>query len=215
MTNEKIKETLEALREKEAWKTISEEMKLTPALIDKFSHKLNWEALSENRTIRWSTEIVSKYKEKINWAEFSGILFDFEEKLDYAEHLAIVRKFPDSIDWGKISDSYLPYKSEYLKEFAEHWNWREIAENSNISWTDELFAEYEDKLLPVLADEMFENLAADNNNIRYRRRRCDLLEQLVKKEIETIQIEILQELFSKDVNLNNELLVKDLLESTI
>jgi hypothetical protein len=215
MTNEKIKETLQALREKEAWKTISEDMKLTPELIDKFIHRLNWEALSENRTMRWTTEIVSKYKKEINWTEFSDHLFDVEEKLEYAEHLEIVRKFPDLIDWEKISGEYLPSKSEYLKEFSERWNWTEIAENTNINWTDELFAEYEDKLLPVLADIMFENLADDKSRaFSYRRRRCGLMEQLIKKDVSELQVEILREMFRKDLNLNDEL-VKDLLQSTI
>jgi hypothetical protein len=131
------------------------------------------------------------------------------------------------IDWEKLSDSHLPSKSEYLKEFSQHWNWAEIARNSKITWTDALFAEYEDKLLPVLADIMFENLAADNDihfpSIRkgyYYGRHSGLFEHLVRKDVSELQIEILSELFKeKKCDLNTlksqKKLIDDLIESGI
>jgi hypothetical protein len=209
MEKENIKKTLQTLRNKEAWKIVSNDMKLTPELITVNEDKIDWDELSLNSEIRWTMELVSEYQTRINWEFLSNSLFDSEEKLACTEHLKIVRCMFLRLDWNALSDSYLPTRKEYLKEFAEHWNWEKIAENDWIIWSESLFTDFEDKLLPILSAMALENLVAieqygDLITSRRRRRRYigfrfdGLLKQLIEKDADKLRIQLLNQLCLQD-----------------
>ena len=226
MKKENIKETLQTLRNKEAWKIVSNDMKLTPELITVNEDKIDWDELSLNSEIRWTMELVSEYQTRINWEFLSNSLFDSEEKLACTEHLKIVRCMFLRLDWNALSDSYLPTRKEYLKEFAEHWNWETIAENEWISWSEDLFTDFEDKLLPVLSAMALENLIDREQHSssmfggRKRRRYIGfsgVLRQLIEKDADKLKIQLLNQLCLEDKHTDrrSKITVQDLITANI
>ena len=203
MKKEEIKKKLQMLRNKQAWKIVSGEMNLTPKLIEKYEDEIDWDELSNNSEICWTPELASKYQKRINWESLSTRLFDSKEKLAWMEHLKIVRNFTLVLDWDALSNSYLPTREEYLKEFAEHWNWEEIAENYDIVWSDSLFLDFEDKLLSVLSTLALDRWG-DEPDIRKSKRGYRyndfpvFFEQLFKKDADKLKIKLLNQLFCDD-----------------
>ncbi len=205
MEKEKMKETLQAYVEKEAWRVISKNAKLTPEMIGFFNNKIDWELLSENESMRWTVGFVFKKKERINWTSLSASLFREEETLDCTEHLEIVRKFSKLLDWKVLSGLHLPTRKEYLKEFTDCWDWETITENIAINWDDALIDEYEDKLLPVLGNIVLENLVDGNgknfvcgSGRRSRRTYTNLLEQLIEKNADKLKAKLLYSYFEHE-----------------
>jgi len=227
MNKENLKETLETLRNKEAWKIVSGEMKLTPELVQFYEDEIDWDELSCNYEMHWTEALVTQYKKKINWTFLSNTLFRSKEKLENAEHLKIVRNLQSEMDWDSLSESYLPTRKEYLKEFAEHWNWENIAENDDILWTNDLFIEFEDRLLPVLSNNALENLVdaedCEDYTTRRRRRHCGrvrfsaLLNQLIENDADKIKIKILERLSRTDDihNKRAKMAIQDLIDKGI
>jgi len=226
MKKENIKETLQTLRNKEAWKIVSNDMKLTPELITVNEDKIDWDELSLNSEIRWTMELVSEYQTRINWEFLSNSLFDSEEKLACTEHLKIVRCMFLRLDWNALSDSYLPTRKEYLKEFAGNWNWETIAENEWISWSEDLFTDFEDKLLPVLSAMALENLIDREQHSssmfggRKRRRYIGfsgVLRQLIEKDADKLKIQLLNQLCLEDKHTDrrSKITVQDLITANI
>lgn len=216
MKKEKLKELLDTLKTKEAWKVISKEMKLFPETIERLSNNLDWDLLSENPHVRWTEEFLSEYKDRINWTKLSGYLFDEwtdysskkEEKQNQENQLDIVREFSELLDWKVLSASSLPTDEEYLDEFEEYWHWDIIAENDDIDWTPELFSKYEEELLPFLEDMLLENVASANSssNLGHSRKRHNyynskyigLWKQQIENEIDKLKLDILQNHSSQD-----------------
>jgi hypothetical protein len=216
MNKENIKETLQTLRNKEAWKIVSREMKFTPELIELNEEHIDWDEISTNSEMRWTVDLVSKYQKKINWAILSKSLFDSEEKLACAEHLKIVRTMPEVLDWDVLSESDLPSRSEYLKEFLEKWNWEKIAENGNIIWTNNLFTEFEEHLLPVLSTIALDSLVKDvipNNYGNQGGRRHHhqyfgypgLLNQLIENDADRLKVQMLNIICTQGSHANNQM----------
>jgi len=215
MDKETIKKTLETLRNKEAWKIVSSEMKFTPELIQIYEDEIDWNELSANSEMLWSLDIVTKYQEKINWQLLSETLFSWEDKLANIEHLKIVRNFPQLLNWDDLSGSCLPTRKEYMKEFAEHWNWERIAYIQSIVWTNDLFIEFEDKLLPILSNLVDAENCSDNSKKRHYQRGCfpEPLGQLIENDADKIKIKILEQLSRTDEHTDNQhkITIRDLI----
>lgn len=223
MEKERMKETLQALVEKEAWENISRNAKLTPEMIEQFSRQLDWNLLSENDSIRWTVKLVSDYKDEINWEALSENLFRDEETLNCYEHEKIVRKFPELLDWKVLSGLLLPTRKGYLRKFSDRWDWEIIAENIAIEWNDALFKEFEEKLLPILSTIMLENVAdgcsiysARNNKCIKKSRfstSCTLLEQLIRKSTNDLKLKLLCETYKKsDTTLTGRKTVEEIID---
>ena len=63
-------EFLSSVLNAEVWKKVSDES-LSMEMIEKFQDKLDWETLSQNRNILWTTAGIAKFAGKINWSDFS------------------------------------------------------------------------------------------------------------------------------------------------
>lgn len=62
-------EFLSSVLNAEVWKKVSDES-LSMEMIEKFQDKLDWETLSQNRNILWTTAGIAKFAGKINWSDF-------------------------------------------------------------------------------------------------------------------------------------------------
>jgi len=60
MNKENLKETFETLRNKEAWKIVSGEMKLTPELVQFYEDEIDWDELSSNSEMHWTETLVKQ-----------------------------------------------------------------------------------------------------------------------------------------------------------
>jgi hypothetical protein len=115
-------------------------------------------------------------------------------------------------DWNALSESYLPTRIEYLREFEKCWNWENIVQHRDISWNNAIFTEFEHLLLPVLATSVFENLVDEvtrpddysHPNPRRRRRHYHgcvyygLLDQLIESDANKLKIKILSQFIEEE-----------------
>ena len=65
-------------------------------MLEKYQDKVNWDEVTENRNIRWTTSMIQKFQKKINWEMFS-----------------------------RIADDTILTESN-IETFKERWNWHEL-----------------------------------------------------------------------------------------
>jgi hypothetical protein len=174
-------ECFKKIREKEAWKNISqnEELPWDIKFIEKNSDKLNWEALCENNGINWDTELMEKFKHLIDWNALS------ENILDRVRHHKpinfdwnIFMKFEKYWNWHELSKRSGNIPTNILEQNADNWDWKELIDNYEINWSYELFEKFKN-YIPITD---FENL-----------QRSKLWEKLVKIDEQIITGKLLSE----------------------
>lgn len=133
------------IREKEAWKLISENAELPwdINLIEKYADKLDWEALCANNGINWDMELIEKFKHHIDWDALSGNIlggryYYKSTELDWS----IFSKFENYWNWHllSMSNTYLPVS--VIEQHADKWDWKELINNNEIQWSYNLFNKF-------------------------------------------------------------------------
>lgn len=169
------------LREKEAWKNISQNEDLPWSLkfIEKHADKLDWEELCKNHGIDWNTELIEKFKFEIDWNTLSENILYANRWNQYNNfNWDIFKTFNKFWNWHELSQSrrYIPI--EILELYVDSWDWKELIDNNEINWSHELFEKFK-SYIPITD---FENL-----------QRSSLWEKLVKIDEQIITGKILSE----------------------
>ena len=112
----------------EAWKKLSREFKWNEELLRKYRSEIDWDILSRNTEMLWTTSILDNFKNYINWRELSACA---DERLLIPK---IIEQFADRWDWHELSGNYnLKLSYALLDKFADKWDWERIINR----WRDE------------------------------------------------------------------------------
>lgn len=77
---------------------------------------LNWQALSLNKNIEWTEDLINSFKHKWDWNYLSE-----NESINWSEK--IIDKFIDNWNWIKLSaNNSLPFTSRFIEKYEEKWN---------------------------------------------------------------------------------------------
>lgn len=91
-------EFLNSVLEAEAWKEISDNESIRMDMLDKYSDKLDWDEISENRNVIWTLDGINKFASCLNWGNFS------QSCPDHIINEVTLQKFANRWDWKAISN---------------------------------------------------------------------------------------------------------------
>ena len=130
---------MQQVLKKEAWKYLSENLKWTESLLEKYAEKVDWKEISYNDNIYWTIPMLKKFSRKLDWSVLSNHadrmwftyehLETFKDRWDWKElsgnsdlPIETIRKMADYIDWKALIDCRYRddiFSMEFLKEFEE------------------------------------------------------------------------------------------------
>lgn len=125
---------------------------LSSLLLEKYEDHWHWEGISHNIHLKWTLELLQKYRCKLDWAALSsGIRVpDIIEgshtntnQWDEINQQSLslwsfesLDKFQDMWDWNKLSQNEgLPWSVKLLDRFKERWNWYHLSKNRMLPWS--------------------------------------------------------------------------------
>jgi hypothetical protein len=91
----------------------------------------DWERLSENENINFSTNFLGHFAEKVNWKLLSG-----NNAVNWTERL--IDKYKDRLDWAIFSRVF-PFSDDQQMKYASHISWGDLCYNKKIYWTPKSF----------------------------------------------------------------------------
>ena len=131
---------IEQNKEKINWEKLSWNSKIdwTSEFIDKNKELLNWSNLSCNLNISWNEEIIERFENYWNWSSLSN-----NSKILWTESL--LNKYQERIDWQKLSyNPSVEVSIGYLENNLDKFHIYGVSRNKKIEWNDELISKYED-----------------------------------------------------------------------
>lgn len=141
---------------------------LTVGFIEKNAGLLQWDELSANQYLPWSTHLYQQFESKLNFAELSG-------NPNIAWTLEFIEKHKKKLNWdGSIHTKYgtlsslsfnsgLPWSFNLVEKYFDHWEWGKyvpgieddcsivhdgISRIPELTWTVKEIAKYIDYLHP-------------------------------------------------------------------
>ena len=148
---------LRLFKEKINWGVICRYSPINPMIVDEFSEYINWTSLCRNDLFNWSYPFIEKYKDKIDWNEFSNIFGVFilnnQEDAgsdpinegDINNYIAALHKYENRWNWDNLSESrFLENNRLVLETFKNRWNWELLICNESIDWDIEMVQQYND-----------------------------------------------------------------------
>lgn len=112
----------------------------TPEIIERHKDEWNWKYLGINNSVEWTPELLRRYKEKIELRDISGNP-NFPWSLDFIE------THSGEIDWQSFSENTGKFWTQDLIErLAEKLDFCSLSKNVSIPWSEELISRYEDRL---------------------------------------------------------------------
>ncbi|MFI3268632.1 MAG: hypothetical protein R3Y51_07955 [Rikenellaceae bacterium] len=146
--------------EEAAWKELSSDnetyFKWDEELIAKYIDKWDWDELSENGSVIWTSKMLDRFDSYINWSKLTSSLFCGRwnglkfEKLHIDSLISYIEKHEEKWDWKEISEEIEILDIEkFIDRFSNRIMWQQLANNRNIMWTVELFNKYESQLSSV------------------------------------------------------------------
>ena len=140
-------------------------------LLERYEHLWNWEMLSQNRKVMSNLEIRNHFYNRLypyieeigenNTYMYTGINGSERTITDTVEqdfenmelHTELQFQTKDEIlnaeviDWFYLSQNVLlPWSSELIEQFSDHWNWSKLSTNRSIPWDLELIHKFESNL---------------------------------------------------------------------
>ena len=114
-------ESMQHIVDAEAWKELPYDEPLTEALLEKFQDKVDWQAISENTSILWTIPMIQKFKNRLNWDDFS--LYINKESLTEE----CIQTFAEKWNWSNLSgNNHLSLTEELIDKFIDRWDWEGI-----------------------------------------------------------------------------------------
>lgn len=115
----------------EAMERISSDYPLNDELLKEYHNKLDWDKVSGNSEIKWTSAMIDRWGEYLNWKIFSERA---NEELLIPE---LIEKFKDRWDWSELSDNTnLKLTFDLIDKYIDRWNWEKLINRgwySNIS----------------------------------------------------------------------------------
>lgn len=113
----KINDTfMQQVLKKEAWKYLSENLKWTESLLEKYAEKVDWKEISYNDNIYWTIPMLKKFSRKLDWS----VLSNHADRMWFTyEHL---ETFKDRWDWNEIVFKFA-LSDAMIKKYADYIDW--------------------------------------------------------------------------------------------
>ena len=126
--------------EEEAWKELSRDIVWTEDMLERYTDKVDWEAICNNNDIHWNVSMLEKFRRQIDWTALSStrqvslltpeIVGQFKKCWDWTvlsgnEELPLetIEAMADSINWKVLVNRYDRHNvfgSTFLDRFAEY-----------------------------------------------------------------------------------------------
>lgn len=105
------------------------------SLVEKLKSKICWDTFSMNTGVPWA-EIAPVFGKYINWNNASSSNDSFVWKKEYLE------KYSAQIDWDWICHYDLGFDDELLFQFRDKWEWWRLSGNKFIHWTEDILENF-------------------------------------------------------------------------
>lgn len=149
------------------WGRVSNEIPLSHEQISNNISKIDFERLSANCGIDWTTSFIEKHRDKWYWFMLS-FNKSIRWEIDYIEYLlcnqpkfeieglsgnrlidwdiSFIEKHLQNWDWYSLSSNpSLPWSIEFIDRFKDKLDFRLLSNNRGIPWSDELLHAFKDK----------------------------------------------------------------------
>lgn len=120
MTKALNDEFMQQVATEQAWKELSEDFSWTESLLEKYSDKVDWKEISDNRSINWTIPMLQKFSKKLDWKVLSEHI---DEDWFTEAHL---EAFKDKWDWAEITSSELFLSTELLDKYINYVDWASL-----------------------------------------------------------------------------------------
>lgn len=129
MTQRKLEtEFLSQMVEENAWRELSEELQWTEGLLEKYQNKVDWDKVSASDNILWTSSMLETFRHRINWHELSKVECKSLFSMDNLE------RYQNCWDWRELSDnSGVSFSYELIEKYADRWDWSALISNYNIN----------------------------------------------------------------------------------
>ena len=102
----------------EVYLRISESGSLNRNDIEKWKDQLNWDLVSKNKNIIWSSDMISEFADLINWNIFSRTISSNVLSTD------LIERFKDRWDWKELSwNNNLKLSFSLIDNYIDRWDW--------------------------------------------------------------------------------------------
>ena len=143
--------------------------------LHKYQQIINWGFISGNESIRWTVDLVNKYKNQLDMETFSmespafadiNFLEEIKEVIPWegsnsglflSSSIAmskyvpwsqeLIWKYRKSLNFDHLSyNEYLPWSEKLIDRFKSRWDWEGVGANNGVPWTLHLVNKYLDRL---------------------------------------------------------------------
>ena len=136
-------EVIDSIVEEWDWDILSANAKVgwTSSKLKKFEKYINFKKLSKNTNVEWNLELINFYVDKWDWGELSS-------NTSVKWNTKMVSIFYNFIDFTKVSSNTgVIWDLDLLLKFKDQLNWKRISINPQIPWSFELLEALCDKLV--------------------------------------------------------------------
>lgn len=147
----------------------------TEAELQKYKEDIDWEYLSGNSSIKWTVDLIKKYKNRLNLETLSNDSPAFAD-LNFLEAIKdtipwkgsrsglflsssiarnkhipwskeLIWKYRKELNFEHLSyNEKLPWSEKLLERFKSRWDWDAVAANPAVPWTLQLLDKYLDRI---------------------------------------------------------------------
>ena len=113
----------------------------------KYKDKLNWGFISENKNMKWISQLISQYKDLLDWEDRLWKNPSLPISIGFIENNNYTINY---YDLAKNKGTH--WSDEFILHFKDKWNWHYILLNESINWSQELFIKLDlfDKRISIL-----------------------------------------------------------------
>ncbi|WP_263831499.1 ankyrin repeat domain-containing protein [Salinibacter sp.] len=112
---------------------------LSEEMIDQVPLLWDWEALSTNKSLKWSIGLIQGHEDRWDWERLSK-----NGALPWSEELTA--RYEDRWDWEKLSErETLAWDKELIARYEDRWDWKKLSGNGGLPPSRELVDQFSDR----------------------------------------------------------------------
>ena len=132
------------------WELLSQNKHIyfSSSLVHRFRNKWFWSFLTNNIGIYWTTEMIDQLKEYLSRPNhiLGNPMTSLCGSANVVWNVSSMEKFKDIIDWTSLSrNNSLPWSAELIKKFRHNWDWEILCVHGEF-WTTELIITLQNEL---------------------------------------------------------------------
>ncbi len=134
--------TLKEHENKWDWKKLSsyDKIKWTTKIITLFKDKWDWSKLSNSKGVEWTLGLINKFSSRWDWAFLIQ-----NDKLPWSTELVAIFMKKKRLRHRLSMSKNLPWSIELIREFEKYWHWDSLSRNNSLPWSYKFIIEFKDK----------------------------------------------------------------------